>query len=189
MEGSTSRLQWGTGISPPLGREIDDTAGPIHASDLGLNTFSLHAAIGLFLDFFGILCMLFNNASSAAPQISLCRWMLRSDLGLLRLWHWQPDAVTTRLDLIHTSAFLYKIKQGYARDPLLQYSFVDLDWPALDATPYQKSDLCIELKLQACVRPRSQFLHSCICELFLYSQDWSASIWLQQKRQTDPGNI
>jgi hypothetical protein len=25
--------------------------------------------------------------------------------GLLRLWHWQPDALTTRLDLIHNSAW------------------------------------------------------------------------------------
>ncbi len=28
--------------------------------------------------------------------------MLGSNPGLFRLWQWQPDALTTRLDLIHT---------------------------------------------------------------------------------------
>jgi hypothetical protein len=39
------------------------------------------------------LFMLFNITSSAASQIPLWLRMLRSSLGLLRLWHWQPDAL------------------------------------------------------------------------------------------------
>jgi hypothetical protein len=33
---------------------------------------------------------------------SNCRRMLGSNLRLMRLWHWQSDSITTRLDLIHT---------------------------------------------------------------------------------------
>jgi hypothetical protein len=53
-------------------------------------------------------------------------------------------------------------------------------------TLQRKSPLCIPFL--GIARPQPQFQHSCVCEQFIQSQDWS-TYFLQQNRETDVGNI
>ncbi len=69
---------------------------------VGTGTYLCDIELFYFLDF---LCNFFVTASNAAPRIPPCRRMLASNLELLRLWHWQSDALTTRLDLIQPYLF------------------------------------------------------------------------------------
>jgi hypothetical protein len=55
----------------------------------------------IFLDFFPYVLY---STMLHLPPIRLRRRMLGSNPGLLLLWHWQSEALTTRLDLIHYSA-------------------------------------------------------------------------------------
>ncbi len=54
----------------------------------------------------------------------------------------------------------------------------------IQGRPHCNKNLIYEFPEMKLCDLRSQFLFSCICEQFMYSQDWQ-----QQNRQTDPGNV
>jgi hypothetical protein len=86
----------GPGSSPAIRLHTAPETTWVHSSACSQVIFLFFCTFTLFY-----ICYSLRYASFAAPHIPLCRRMLGSNPGLLRLLHWPPDAPTTRLDLIH----------------------------------------------------------------------------------------
>jgi hypothetical protein len=66
-----------------------------------LGVFFFISSTGGFLGIFSFSFYCIQHCNTAALQIPLCRRMLGSNPGLLRIRHWQSDTLTTWLHLIH----------------------------------------------------------------------------------------
>ncbi len=123
-------------------------------------------------DFFVFLCSVFNTVLSAAPQTPLCRRMLGSNPGQMRLRHRLSDSLTTRLDLIHITSIVILYVSTSLHGPLCG-SNSDHAWKFDPAKNTLQGKSHLRIPFLGIARPHSQFTHSCVCERFIYSQDRS----------------
>ncbi len=104
--------------------QLDFTAHGIveSLSEFGLGSFVSNSAnfwkrfpneklTGGFFGIFFLFIYFIQHCFICRPSYSnLCRRMLRPNPGLLQLWHWESDSLTTRLDLLHPIEKLVCIK-------------------------------------------------------------------------------